>query len=451
MPVRADPAEAERFLAEHPHVDAIDLVFTNLAGVARGKRLRRHELLPFYRNGRFLPGSLLVNDVRGDDVPETGLVWGDGDADRLAWPAPGTLAAMPWAGAGAAQVIASLYELDGTPCALDPRTVLARTVADFAADGLTPVVACELEFYLLDPAADPPRPALGAVHPQVYGLAELARLRPFLDAVNRGCDSGAIRVEAAIAENAPGQVEIGLTHHADALRACDEAVLFKRVVRGCAAAHGLRATFMAKPFADIAGSGLHVHMSMADREGRNVFAADAPEGTPALGHAVAGMAALMSESMLIFAPNANSYRRFRAGSYAPVAPSWGVNNRTVALRVPAGPPASRHVEHRLCGADANPYLAVAAILAAARHGMSTRLDPCAAVVGNGYEQAPRADLPPLPRDWPAAIAAWEAGEVLPSLLTPHLVRTFATVKRHEYEAYAAIVPREDHLWYADVV
>ena len=355
-PARADPTEAERFLADHPAVDAIDLVFTNVAGVARGKRLRRHELLRFYRSGRFLPGSLLVNDVRGDDVPETGLVWSDGDADRLAWPAPGTLAAMPWAGPAAAQVIASLYELDGSPCALDPRAVLARTVADFAADGLTPVVACELEFYLLDPAADPPRPALGAVYPQVYGLAELARLRPFLDAVNAGGDAAGIRVEAAIAD-----------------------------------------------------------------------------------------------AFAVLAPNANSYRRFRAGSYAPVAPSWGVNNRTVALRVPAGPPHTRHVEHRLCGADANPYLAVAAILAAARHGMGARLDPGAAVVGNGYEQPPRADLPPLSHDWPAAIAAWEAGAVLPSLLTPHLTRTFATVKRHEYEAYAAIVPREDHLWYADVV
>lgn len=448
---RAETGEAERFLAAHPEVDAIDLVFTNLAGVARGKRLRRHELLPLYEQGRFLPGSLLVNDVRGDDVPETGLVWSDGDADRLAWPAPGTLAAMPWAGPGAAQVIASLHELDGAPCLLDPRAILARAVAAFAARGLTPVVACELEFYLLDPAADPPRPALGATEPQVYGLAEMEALRGFLDAINTAGHAAGIEIGAAISENAAGQCEIGLTHRADALRAADEAVLFKRIVRGCAAAHVMRATFMAKPFADTAGSGLHIHVSVQDGAGRNIFAAEAADGAPPLRHAIAGLAALLPESMAIFAPNANSYRRFRPGSYAPVAATWGVNNRTVALRVPPGPPASRHVEHRVAGADANPYLAVAAVLAGTLHGLSGQLDPGSATVGDGYARAAEHGAPPLPSDWPEALRRFRAGEVLGAQLGSQVRDAFATVKQHELDAYHALIPREDHAWYRDHV
>jgi glutamine synthetase len=444
---RATAAEAEAFLARHPEADAIDLVFTNLSGVPRGKRLRRAELLPFITEGRFLPGSILVNDIRGDDVPETGLVWDDGDADRRAWAAPGTLSPMPWAGPRAAQIIASLHELDGTPCALDPRAILARQVAALAADGYTAMVACELEFYLLDRDATPPRPARGAIHPQVYGLAEMAELGGFLDAVNAAGDAAGIKIEAAISENAAGQVEIGLTHHADALRAADEAILFKRIVKGCAAAEGMAATFMAKPFADTAGSGLHIHLSLLDRDGRNIFAADAPEGAPALGHAIAGMAALLGDSMAILAPNRNSYRRFQAGSYAPVAATWGVNNRTVALRIPAGSPSSRHIEHRMAGADANPYLAVAAILAAARHGLTERLTPPPITTGNGYARDNHDAI--LPTEWAEALARLDASAPLRAALGDIVIDTYVTVKRHELTAYEAILPELDHIWYRE--
>src|SRR6201998_3242263 len=153
--MRASPEEARRFLAEHPHIEVFEILFTALSGVPRGKRLRRHELIPVYETGRFLPGSVLVCDVTGRDVEATGLVWEDGDADRLAWPAPGTLVPAPWLGDDTAQFLASLFELDGTPNDLDPRHVLQGVMARFTADGLTPVVACELEYYLVDPARGP--------------------------------------------------------------------------------------------------------------------------------------------------------------------------------------------------------------------------------------------------------------------------------------------------------
>ncbi|WP_439546865.1 glutamine synthetase family protein [Sandarakinorhabdus sp.] len=446
MSVSIAPAsECEAFLAANPHVDAIDMIFTNMAGVARGKRLRRHELLSVYKQGRFLPGSLLVNDIRGDDVPETGLVWEDGDADRLAWPVPGTLALTPQCGPGTAQLLTSLHELDGQPCTLDPRQILSTQIAALAARGLTPVVACELEFYLLDADTSTPRPANGASLPHVYGLAELAAVRPFLDAVNAAGDAAGIRIEAAITENAPGQMEIGLTHHADALRACDEAILFKRIIHQCAAAHGFAATFMAKPFADIAGSGMHIHISMLDAHGQNIFAADAPEGTPALQHAIAGLQALLPDSMAIFAPNMNSYRRLRPNTYAPTAATWGINNRTVALRIPAGPPASRHLEHRVSGADTNPYLAVAAVLAGVEYGLANARTPGPITIGNGY--AAIAPERMLPTDWSAALHRFAASPPLRAALGDQVVDMFVAVKRHELEAYQAIVTATDHEWY----
>lgn len=335
------------------------------------------------------------------------------------------------------------------PCELDSRAILAQQVAALAALGLTPVVACELEFYLLDPAADPPRPARGAVHPQVYGLAEMEALRPFLDAVNAAGDASGITVEAAISENAAGQVEVGLTHHADALRAADEAVLFKRIVRGCAALHGMMATVMAKPFAGTAGSGLHIHLSLLDRDGGNVFGAEAAEGSALLGNAIAGMAALLPDSMALFAPNRNSFRRFQPGSYAPMAPTWGVNNRTVALRIPAGPPVSRHIEHRVAGADANPYLAVAAVLAAARLGIERRLSPPAQTIGNGYDQLATPLQSVLPADWRMALERLAGSQDLQELLGPNVVDIYTTTKVHELTAYQAIVPPADYLWYME--
>lgn len=447
-------AEAEAFFAAHPQVDAVDLIFTNLAGVPRGKRLRAHEVLAVYKNGRYLPRSVMVVDVTGRDTEETGLLWEEGDADCLVCPAPGTLVRAPWldaaSGMQAAQFLTSFYELDGAPSDLDPRHVLGRVLDRLTADGLTPVVAVELEFSLVERGADGLRPAralLGGhrrADNQVYGLRELEDFRPFFDELYAACDAQGLPLESAIAEYAPGQYELTLRHKADALRATDDAAMYKRLVKGVALAHGIEATFMAKPFVGEPGNGMHLHISMNDAAGENAFASEDPQGTPLLRHAIGGMKTALGESMAIFAPNANSYRRFKANSYAPVAPTWGVNNRTVSLRIPAGPPPSRHVEHRVAGADAHPTLAVAAVLAGMHHGIAHKIDPGAPVVGNGY--AEQADIR-LPNHWGEAIEALRHSALLRDYLGARFVDMYCTVKEVELARFMGEVTSLDLDWY----
>jgi glutamine synthetase len=201
---------------------------------------------------------------------------------------------------------------------------------------------------------------------------------------------------------------------------------------------------MAKPFAERAGSGLHVHVSVNDAQGRNLFASEEAGGTPALRHAIGGMKATMAESMAIFAPNANSYRRFVSESYAPTAPIWGINNRSVSLRVPAGPAASRHVEHRIAGADANLYLAVATVLAAADTGMRAKLDPGPPIEGNGYAQAGERILP---RTWQESLERAARSEFLRAALGAEFLEIFLAIKQQECARFSAQVTELDYAWY----
>ncbi len=450
----ADPKEVKAFLDKHPEIQFFEIVFTNMAGVPRGKRLRRHEIEAVYAQGRFLPGSILVNDITGQDVEATGLVWEDGDADRVARPIAGRLTPATWLGADVAQIPLSMYELDGAPHDLDPRHVLKRVIDRFAADGLVPVVACELEYYLVDARRTangkiqlPPSPLTGdrATQHQVYGLREVEEASGFLRDLWATADAMGIPLEGAISEYAPGQLELTLKHHADALRAADDAVLYKRAAKGVALKHGCEATFMAKPFADLAGSGMHLHVSVNDKAGKNIFASEKPEGEPVLAHAIGGMKALLADSMAIYAPNANSYRRFRANSYAPVAPTWGVNNRTVSFRVPAGAPPTRHIEHRVAGADAHPALALAALLAAVHHGITNKTDPGPAIVGDGYSQAEGGEK--IPTNWFAATDRFADSAILKDYLGERFVRMYATVKRVEQDRFQSVIPDIDYDWY----
>jgi glutamine synthetase len=312
------------------------------------------------------------------------------------------------------------------------------------------VVACEIEFYLLrEEAGGRLVPAGGGRASErrkidAYSLQRLDDLAPLFADVYAAARAQGLPAETLMSEYSPGQFEITLRHRADALRAVDEAVMFKRVLRGVAQKHGLIACFMAKPFTERAGSGLHVHVSMNDAAGNNLFASDDPAGTPMLRHAIGGMKEVMAESLAIFAPNANSYRRFVSRSYAPIAPIWGINNRSVSLRVPAGPPASRHVEHRIAGADANLYLATAAVLAAAAHGIERRIDPCPPVEGNGYEQAGERTLP---GSWRRAIMVAERSQFLREALGDRFMKIFLAIKRQECARFSAEVSELDLAWF----
>ncbi len=442
----SDPIEAQAFLAANPDLEAVDLILTDSNGISRGKRLRPHELMAAYVHGRYLPGSILGLDMLGEDVVATGLVWDDGDADRLCKPVPGTLMRSPWQRRPIAQVLLSMYELDGRPAHADPRHALARAIERLTDLGYTPVVAVELEFYLLvgDSLASPsPRPVSRRPEAtQVYELDAIDAVGDLLADLHRFADVQGIPSETTISEFSAGQYEITLRHRDDALRAADDAILWKRLVRGTAGQHGMAASFMAKPFTGMAGSGMHVHVSLNDARGHNAFASDDPQGTPLLRNALGGLMATMADTQAVCAPHANSYRRFRSQSYAPLIANWGVNNRSVSLRIPAGPPASRHLEHRVAGADANPYLVLALVLSAVYKGLVEQLDPGEPVTGNGYEHP--GDR--LPTDWAAALDRFEFSAFIREALGPDTTRVFTAIKRQEYERFGAEVTALDWAW-----
>lgn len=446
------PDEAEDFLKAHPELRAIEAVITDASGVGRGKIIHPSELAGAFRNGRPLPGSILGLDITGLDVDETELVTREGDPDRILRPVAGTLSPAPWKQAPSATMLTSAYERDGTPFHADPRHALVAAVAALEEIGLTAVAAVELEFYLVDAeAARRGRPAPAAApngwrprHLQACLLDDLDDFSPFLDAVREGAEAMRLPARTMLSEYAPGQFEIVLEHRADALRAADDAVLFKRLVKGMAARHGMAATFMAKPFAEYSGSGMHLHASLMDRNGRNVFAgADHEAPSEALRHAVGGLLATMSDTMAVMAPNANSWRRFRPGSYAPVGPGWGIDNRTVPVRVTRGAAETRHIEHRVAGADANPYLALALVLAAIRLGLDRKLEPGAPVVGDGYAQIAAS----LPLSWAAALDTAAASAFFSQALGAERAAHFLQIKRAEQERYSALVPDLDYAWY----
>lgn len=448
----ADAQEARDFLAAHPEVRSIELILIDANGVPRGKLLHRDELLAIYEQGRPLPSSILALTLQGEDVEATGLVWEVADVDCWTYPLPGSLTLQPWRSTPTGQVQVSMHPTQGLPATpADPRHALVRVIKRLQADGYQPVMAVELEFYLLDRARDAqgrPQPAvqMNGVRPgspQVYGVYELEQLQPFLDDLYAACEVQGLPVRTAISEYAPGQLELTLLHRVDALQAIDEGMRYKRLVKGVANRHGLQACFMAKPFGDQAGSGLHLHVSLADAEGNNLYASEDPQGTPLLRHSIGGMLHRMLDALAIFCPNANSYRRFQANSYAPLAKSWGVNNRSVSLRVPGGPASSRHIEHRICGADANPYLAAAAILAAIHEGIRDERDPGPAIVGNGYEQA--TDF--LPTDWLTALQALERSAWIKEALGDRFIEVYLAIKRAEYQQFMAEVGEQDWRWY----
>jgi len=257
------------------------------------------------------------------------------------------------------------------------------------------------------------------------------------------CDAWGVSADAAISEAGTGQFEINLNHVPDPLRAADDAMFFKRIVRSVARDQGLAATFMAKPFGDRPGNGLHVHFSILDKDGNNIFANGTEEGGPILHHAVAGCLDLMPASMAVFAPHYNSYRRFAPNCHAPGAVGWGYENRTTAVRIPGGPDVARRIEHRVAGADANAYLVLTAILGAALQGIDKKADPAAPVQGDAFA----CDLPKLPTDWGDALDAFEASTGLDDIFAPILRSVFIKAKRQEPARFAAEVSSFEYRTY----
>lgn len=429
-------ARAEAFFAAAPDLKFADVFLSDLNGVLRGKRLPAKQAMKLFDAGLRMPRSLIGVDVWGYDVMENGLVLETGDVDGLCFPVgPGVLAS-PWAQEPTAQIMLMMGDEDGGPFAADPRQLLIDMKARLAAHGLHPVAAMELEFYLLSREVDefgrpllPKSAATGrrVTDARMYAMSELDARAPFFNDLYAACDAQGVPLGAAIVEGGAGQFEVNLMHQADVVATADQAVLFRRAVNGVAAKHGLIASFMAKPFGDLAGNGLHVHMSMLDGKGANVFAGDDEKGSAQLHQAVAGLLSAAPEAMIFLAPHLNSYRRFQEGSHAPTCLAWGYENRTAAIRIPNDGPANRRFEFRIAGADANPYLLMAALLAGVLHGIENGLTPPPAINGNAYSSGAAR----VPASWRDALSAFEQGGILAPRFGSLFSQVYTALKRQE--------------------
>jgi glutamine synthetase len=439
--------EAEGFLAANPGVQWIDAFVFDMNGIPRGKRIRRADLLGVVKGGLMMPSSVFIMDPLGNCVAETGRLWETGDHDHQCHLLSGTLVPIPVGDGRHGQVV---MVIDGKD-ELDPRTVLARQVDRFTRAGQTPVAAVELEFYVTkapsngafalhhpDGLSDDPR------RPLTFGFEEIDALSPFIDDVYRICEVQGLPVDAVMKESGPGQFEINLKHRTDAAAAALDGLLLKRAVKAAARAHRLQATFMAKPHQDWAGSGMHVHLSLRDRSGQNLFAGDPI--SPLFRLALGGMRETMADFMAIWAQTANAYRRYVPKTYVCMTAAWGFNNRTVALRVPRGNGAATRIEHRIAGADANPCLVMAAILAGIGHGVANEIDPGPAVDGDSE----LVDAPPLPTAWVNALDLFQRSAVVREAFGPLFQDVFSRLKQAERSKFERIVTPLDHLWYSRV-
>ena len=374
--------ESKDLLAAHPDLVQLEILSTDICGHFFGKRYPLGKLQGFARDGLAMPASMFVLNTLGE--PLDGIYYGidDGDPDAHFSLVADSLCVNDWGNSPRAQVLATTCDSE-TPAWFEPRYVLQRVIDNYAARNWRPTVAFELEFYLFDGQRDADGGLQVARNPKtgredtatVLSSTRVGDFEAVIDDIVRACELQHIDTGAISSELGPGQFEINFNHHHDTLRAADETCLFKRTVIEVAKKHGFIASFIAKPLLDHAGNGLHMHISVVDDQGANIFA-DGEQAHPRLHHAIGGLLETMPAAMSFWAPNVNSYRRYRGGtSCAPVSLTWADENRTVAFRVPLARQNAWRVENRVPGADANPYLAMAVTLAAMLRGIDGGLDP----------------------------------------------------------------------------
>ncbi|MDO8703149.1 MAG: glutamine synthetase family protein, partial [Undibacterium sp.] len=364
-------------------------------------------------------------------------IFPDADPDIRLVPDYSTLKPIPWSSVPRAFALHDCVELSGVLCPFAPRSVLKNVLARYAAAGLTPVVAPEIEFYLTAPNVNPDLPfAAPAARngraengQSAFSMNMLNELAPFWDEFNAAIDVLGIKADTWIHEVGLSQYEINLVH-GDPLQLADQAFLFKYAAKEIAIKHGMNAVFMAKPIAGQPGSSMHLHQSVVDANGKNIFCNEDGSNSARFHPYNGGLQTYLPDLMLIFAPSVNSFRRFIPGSQAPINLQWGVDNRTAGLRIPLSAPAARRVENRIAGADANPYLAMAASLAAGLAGMEEQLQPGAAVEGSAYDCSH--DLAPT---FMAAHAQMVSSASARKLLGEAFVTAFSAVKELEYQSY----------------
>ncbi|OHV75686.1 glutamine synthetase family protein [Rhizobium sp. LCM 4573] len=431
----------------------IEILLVGMNGDLRGKQIPLEQEKKVWDGTVRLPSSTQSLDIWGDDNDDiTGLSLTIGDPDSVCIPDERSLAPMPWAPEGSKQVLATMHEMDGSPSFMDPRGILAAMLKRYEDRGLTPVVATELEFYVVrDDWRDtgrprPPEKLMYRDEPngfQLYDMSAVDALDDYLQTVRAWTRAQGLPADATTAEFGPGQFEINLLHRADALAAADDCIYLKRIAEQAAKRHGLKSTCMAKPYADHAGSGLHVHASVIDRDGNNVL--DAKGGDPVrLKSVCAGMLNTMRDAQLVFAPFANSYRRFQPGSFAPVDVDWGFGHRGTAVRIPDRDGPAARIEHRVAGADANPYLLLTAILGGMLLGLDETLDPGPATEPG---KQPPEGTRRLTHDFLTAVEGFSSSPFIRDVFGKRYQKLYGDTKRKEAITYLRTVSDFDYQTY----
>ena len=431
----------------------IEILLVGMNGDLRGKQIPLEQEKKVWDGSVRLPSSTQSLDIWGDDNDDiTGLSLTIGDPDGVCIPDRRSLAPMPWAPAGSKQVLSTMHELTGEPSFMDPRGLLAGILKRYEERGLTPVVATELEFYVVQDdwrETGRPQPPKSLMYRdqangfQLYDMSAVDALDDYLQTVRAWATAQGLPADATTAEFGPGQFEINLLHRADALAAADDCIYLKRIAEQAARRHGMKSTCMAKPYADHAGSGLHVHASLLDRDGNNIL--DAKGGEPAKLKAVtAGMLKTMRDAQLVFAPFANSYRRFQPGSFAPVDIDWGFGHRGTAIRIPDKDGPAARIEHRVAGADANPYLLLTAILGGMLVGLDQSLEPGPATEPG---KDPPAGTAKLTHDFLTAVEEFSVSPFIRDVFGERYQKLYGDTKRKEAIAHLRTVSDFDYRTY----
>jgi glutamine synthetase len=388
---------APRSLAEHLQgIDQIECVTPDLNGVPRGKVMTAEGFL----EGRRLQMArgVLLQCIMGGYPPAKYYGSDDGDLALVAEPAQ--IHRLPWSEEGLALAICDANELDGRPSGLSTRGLLKAVIARYAALGLAPVVATELEFFVFAPNSDPVQPFLPPLGKDgrrelghsAFSVSSNNGLRPFFQEVYQCMAALGLPRDTFMHEMGVSQFEINLLH-GDPLLLADQTLLFKHLLKEVALKHGLTVVCMAKPLAHTPGSSMHIHQSLVEIEsGRNVFSDAEGKPTATFHHFIGGLQACMADFTALFAPNVNSYQRLCHPYASPNNACWSEDNRAAGLRIPASSPVARRVENRLPGADTNPYLAIAASLAAGLYGIEQQLEPTSPIQGE-FEVPDHLSLP----------------------------------------------------------
>ncbi|BBB28589.1 glutamine synthetase family protein [Neptunomonas japonica] len=431
----------EKFLKDHA-ITEVESTLPDMTGNARGKFYPTKKFLA--EQGGRIPETLLVQTVTGDWAANHYDIVDASDRDMILVPDPETLRIVPWADEPTAQVINDCYDTQGGLHPLSSRTVLRQVLALFEKEGLRPVIAPEVEFYLIQKNIDPDnelKPATGRsgrreTARQSYSIDAVNEFNPIIDTLYSYCEAQGLDVDTLIHESGAAQMEINFLH-GDPLKLADQVFIFKRTLRETALKHNIYATFMAKPMQHEPGSSMHIHQSLIDvKTGKNIFCAENGDYSKTFYHYLGGLQKYTPSAISFYAPNVNSYRRFAPDISAPVNMKWGIDNRTTGLRAPKAEPEATRIENRFPGSDSNPYLAIAANLACGYLGLKGQIRPTKPTYDAAAEEG---DTVELARSLEEGLRLLEECPELREIMGSRFIDAYIGVKRAEFETFHKVI------------